>query len=190
LTTGTQPPPAVVEGGSGQNGSEPVWKKLVIGAAAALIAAVIGRAVGIIPNPFAGDGPGPSGSISLVDMQVNQTQAMFHGEQRPQRPDEAVGLSLTLQRASEHTAGHGCRVVWSYVDPTVPAEVSYKNLVDQEARGGTVDGDPTACSGPVRIWTPRAPELDTYPEGVQVRVDFFAGDELLGKPAYTETVYP
>lgn len=156
-----------------------------MGAALALIGAVIGRAVGVIPNPFGDAGPEPSGSIQIGETLRNQTRAMFLGQDMPPQPNDQFGLTLAVQRTSEHTSPHGCRIVWSYIDPTVPTTVSDKTLVDQTARD--VDGDPTACQGGARIWVPLKPTLETYGV-VRVRVELFSGDKQLGIPAETEDI--
>jgi hypothetical protein len=157
----------------------------VIGAALALIGAIIGRAVGIIPNPFGGGGPEPSGSVQIGETLRNQTLAMFHHTETTQRPGEMVGIGLAVQRFSDHTPAHGCRLVWSFIDPNAPAEVGDKSLVNQTARD--VVGDPTACEGGAKIWVPLKPSLGIY-DVVRVRVELFDGDKQLGIPVETEDI--
>jgi hypothetical protein len=157
----------------------------VIGAALALIGAVIARAIGVVPSPFGSEGPEPSGAIQLGETLRNQTRAMLLDPQAIPQANDQFGLVLTVQRTSEHTSPHGCRIVWSFIDPKVPSTVSDQSLVDQTARD--VDGDPTACQGGARIWVPLKPTLDTY-ERVRVRVELFAKDKQLGIPAETEDI--
>ena len=156
-----------------------------MGAALALIGAIVARAVGVIPNPFADGGPGPSGSVDIGETLRNQTLAMFRGDATTPGPGETVGLGLAVQRFSEHTPAHGCRLVWSFIDPSVPAEVSDSTLVNQTARN--VVGDATACHGGAKIWVPLKPSLGIY-DRVRVRVELFDGDKQLGIPAETEDI--
>jgi hypothetical protein len=115
----------------------------------------------------------------------NQTLRMFHGEATEARPGEPLGLTLAVQRFSENTPAHGCRLVWSFLDPNGPTSVSDKNLVDQTARD--VDGDRTGCHAAAKIWVPLKPSLAKY-EKVMVRVELFKGDARLGLPADSEVI--
>ena len=156
-----------------------------MGAALALIGAIIARAVGVIPNPFGDGGPGPSGSVEIGETLRNQTLAMFLGNAKTQRPGEMVGIGLAVRRFSEHTSAHGCRLVWSFIDPSAPTEVSDTSLVNQTAHD--VVGDAAACSGGAKIWVPLKPSLGIY-DVVRVRVELLDGDKQLGLPAETEDI--
>jgi hypothetical protein len=186
LTPRPEPSQAAARESPSDNEKEPSWRKqIVIGAALALVGAVAARAVGVVPSPFGHEGLEPSGAIQLGETLRNQTRGMFLGTEVTPQADDEFGLVLDLQRTSENTSPHGCRIVWSYIDPKVPSTVSDKTLVDQPARD--VKGDPTACRGGVRIWVPLKPTLDTY-ERVRVRVELFADDKQLGIPAETEDI--
>ena len=181
-----EPPRAAAGELSRNDEKEPSWtKQIVIGAALALVGAVVARAVGVVPSPFGHERLEPTGAIQLGETFRNQTRAMFLGTEVAPQADEEFGLVLNLQRTSENTSPHGCRIVWSYVDPKVPSTVSDTSLVDQTARD--VVGDPTACQGGVKIWVPLKPTLDTY-ERVRVRVELFAKDKQLGIPVETEDI--
>ena len=186
MTPRPEPPQATARELPRSNEKEPSWKKqIAIGAALALVGAVVARAVGVVPSPFGHEGLEPSGAIQLGETLRNQTRGMFLGTEKAPQADDDFGLVLTLQRTSEHTSPHGCRIVWSYIDPKVPSAVSDTSLVNQTARD--VSGDPTACQGGARIWVPLKPTLDTY-ESVRVRVELFADDKQLGIPAETEDI--
>jgi hypothetical protein len=196
LTSSAEPPPSAAaeppstavadeEEPPKKDGDSSWTKQLVLGAVLALVGAVIGRAVGVIPNPFRGVGPEPSGSIEIGETIRNQTRAMFLGTATVPEPNAQFGLTLAVQRTSEHTSPGTCKIVWSYIDPSVPTTVGEKNLVDQTARD--VKGEPNACEGGARIWVPLAPSLETYGV-VRVRVELFAGDKQLGIPAETADI--
>jgi hypothetical protein len=172
------PPPAASTVSDKEKQKEPSWRKqLLIGAALALIGAVIGRAVGVIPNPFSDGGQEPSGDIE-IGQTLHETLAKFLGTKEV--PSEQPGLAIAVKRTSEHTSPHGCRIVWSYIDASVHTTVDEKSLVNQTAR--EVAGDPTACQGGASTWVPEEPPLEKY-EVVRVRVEFFAGNKPLGTPA-------
>jgi len=185
LTPGAEPHREAVGGDeSEKKEKEPSWKKqLLVAAGIALIGAVIGRAVGFIPDPFRNDSTEPSGSITIGET-LQQTRASFLGEETMQ-PNEQYGLTLAVQRSSEHTQPGSCRIVWSYINPKVPTVVSDKSLVNQTARD--VDGDAKACQGGARIWIPVKPTLDAY-EYVRVRVELYSGDKQLGVPKETKDI--
>lgn len=186
LTPRPEPPRVAARELPRNDEKEPSWKKqIMIGAALALVGAVVARAVGVVPSPFGHEGLEPSGAIQLGETFRNVTRAKFLGSEGPPQADEEFGLVLNLQRTSEDTSPHGCRIVWSYVDPKVPSTVSDTSLVDQTARD--VVGDPTACQGGAKIWVPLKPTLDAY-ERVRVRVELFAKDKQLGIPAETEDI--
>jgi hypothetical protein len=157
----------------------------VIGAVLALIGALIGRAVGVIPSPFAGPGQTPTGAVSIGETLRNQTLAMFRGDDTVQRRGEELGLILAIQRSSANASKHGCRIVWSFLDAKGPTTVSDQKLVNQNAHD--VDGDPTACRGAARIWVPLTASLATYDE-ILVRVEFFDDGTRLGLPADSEHI--
>jgi hypothetical protein len=151
-------------------------QQVAIGAAVALIAALVGRAVGIIPNPFGGDGPTPTGRVSVLQTLRNQTLKMFRGEATQPTPDEQLGLTLDVQRSSEHASKHGCRLLWTYLDANGPTVVKDPSLVEQEAR--EVKGDRSTCQNPASIWIPLSSSLFGY-DLIQVRVELWDGNTRL-----------
>jgi len=148
-----------------------------MGAVLALVGAIVGRAIGFIPNPFNGGEPAPTGRVDVVHILRNQTLEVFRGREIGGEESGQNGFTLEVARSSENAAGRACRLVWSYLDANVPTAVADPTLVNQAAE--EVDGDARACQNQVRLWTPAPASLAEY-ELIQVRIELWHGDTRLG----------
>jgi hypothetical protein len=170
------PEPEPADDETASEGLPPWARQLAMAAAVALVGALVGRAIGFIPNPFDGGEPTPTGRVEVVQTLRNQTLEVFRGQKREHRESDPNGFTLEVARSSEHAAGRDCRLVWTYIDANVPTAVGDPRLVDQPAT--EVEGDARACQNQVRIWIPAPRSLVEY-ERIQVRVELWHGDTRL-----------
>jgi hypothetical protein len=172
------PPPARTEEAPRER--FPWTKQVLLGSALALIGEVIGRAVGVIPNPFGHGSSTPSGSIRIGDTSPNEPLAALRHPGAQAETGDRLGVILTVERSSQNTSGE-CRIVWTFVDATGP------KALGEPKTARDMEDDPGACNGATRIWVPFSPSLFSDEE-VFVRVELFDGRTRLGLPAESDHI--
>jgi hypothetical protein len=156
--------------------ARPRWVRDVgIAALVAAVGALVTLAVTSLPKLF--DDASPSGSVKIVQTLRNQTLDMFNGMATTMDEDSERGVTLDIARAGQDVPSDGCRLVWTWLDADGPTPVSDAALISQAA--AHVRPDKSSCSTQARVWVPQSAGLDGYAR-VQVRVELYAGDHLLG----------
>jgi hypothetical protein len=162
---------------------KPWLRELGIGVGITVLGALAVTLGGRIPGIFR-DAAQPSGSVTVVHVEHNQTLRMFRREASKARLEEPVGMTLELRREGHDVETNGCRLRWTYLDMSGPAPVADPALVSQLARD--VRPDPHSCVTATRLWVPVTDGLEGY-ERVAVKVELLAGTHILGSDR-SETV--